>query len=65
MILVEGTYWIWELRLVDLTFCRSRGGRIRVEVWIRSAKDGMPVVGHLKVPLIEAQGLGAKFVFSF
>ena len=22
-------------------------------------------VGHLKVPLIEAQGLGAKFVFSF
>ena len=23
------------------------------------------IVGHLKVPLIEAQGLGAKFVFSF
>ena len=34
-------------------------------MWIRSAKDGLPVVGHLKVPLIEAQGLGAKFVFSF
>ena len=34
-------------------------------MWIRSAEDGLPVIGHLKVPLIKAQGLGAKFVFPF